>query len=122
MSPRFAKIAVMAAALIFSGGFGVWAATAAPASEKPPNITPGAGGGGIVPPKQEPTTPAANPVAGIVTTPSPTFDVGGKDPSPSPAVTAPDRACASCGVDDRGAPKAAPGQDEGGPAAPTPTP
>jgi hypothetical protein len=114
MSPRFAKIAVTAAALIFSAGFGVWAATAAPASEKPPNITPGNGGGGVVvPPKQAPTAPAGG--NGASTTGAaalPTFDVS-KEPDPSPTI--PVRACATCGVDGRDGPQAAPGQDEGAP-------
>jgi hypothetical protein len=114
MSPRFAKIAVTAAALIFSGGFGVWAATAAPASEKPPNITPGNGGGGVLQPQPAPgattTAPLSNGVA-VMNSPSSTFDVG-RDPDPSASQV---KACGTCGVDGRDVIGENPGAGSGAP-------
>ena len=61
MSRRTVTIAVTAAALAFSGGLGLWTATAAPADEVPP---------AVVQPSISPSAPAVPPSSGsVITTP-----------------------------------------------------
>jgi hypothetical protein len=62
MSRRTVRIAVSAAAIVFSGGLGLWTATAAPADELPPPA--------VVAPSTSPTAPATTAPAPAAPAPS----------------------------------------------------